>query len=197
MFAEEGSGANVHYRLCFQPGRSRDCFGHGHDPSRLQGQIENMKFEKWSLITESVGTIAIVASLMVLVFQIRENTEATRIASFDAVTQSFNDWRNFMVENPEVGELYFNYKNGVIPSAEKEGLERRMLGAVLVNLFTDHDRAYLAYRSRLDSDEWDRIRRGMCSDRDELLGANDDELRRSIYRLLTSEFVAYMEAHCD
>ncbi len=156
-----------------------------------------MKFEKWALITESVGTIAIVASLIVLVFQIRENTEATRIASFDAVTQSFNDWRNFLVENPEVNELYHNYKSGVIPSAEQEGLRRSMLGAVLVNLFTDFDRAYLAYRSRLDSDEWDRIRRGFCSDRDELLSADDDEFRRSIYTLLTSEFVAYMEANCD
>jgi len=156
-----------------------------------------MKFEKWALITESVGTIAIVASLIVLVFQIRENTEATRIASFDAVTQSFNDWRYFLLENPEVNELYRNYKRGVIPSAEQEDLRRSMLGAVLVNLFTDFDRAYLAYRSRLESDEWDRIRRGLCSDRDELLSADDDEFRRTIYTLLTSEFVAYMEAHCD
>ena len=156
-----------------------------------------MRFEKWGLIAESVGTIAIVASLIVLVFQVRENTEATRIATFDAVTRSFNDWRNFLVENPEVGELYYNYKRGVIPSVEQEGLKRSMLGGVLRNLFTNFDRAYLAYRSRLDSDEWERIKRGLCSDRDELLGADDDELRRGIYSLLTSEFVAYMEAHCD
>jgi len=155
-----------------------------------------MKLEKWTLIAESVGTIAIVASLIVLVFQVRENTEATRVASFDAVTQSFNDWRNFLLENPEVSALYYNYKTGVIPSIEQEGLKRAELQAVLVNLFTDFDRAYLAYRSKLDSDEWNRFRRGLCGDRDELLSANDDELLSRVYSLLTSEFVAYMDAHC-
>lgn len=155
-----------------------------------------MKIEKWTLIVESVGTIAIVASLLVLVIQVGDNTEVTRTASFDAMTQSNNDWRSDLLNNPELFELYHNYKNGVIPSAEEDGIKHVKLLVLLVNLFTNHNRAYIAYQNRLDSDEWDRVRRGLCSDRVDLRRANNDELRDRIFALLTTEFVAYMETNC-
>ena len=156
-----------------------------------------MKFEKWALIAESIGTIAIVASLIVLVIQVRNSTEATRTASFDAVTQSFNDWRSDLLDDPELFELYHNYKSGVIPSAAQEGIKHSKLLVLLVNMFTNFDRAYIAYQGRLDSNEWDRIRRSLCSDIAELRSANDDVLRDRIVRLLTNEFVAYIEANCN
>jgi len=156
-----------------------------------------VRFEKWTLIAESVGTIAIVASLIVLVIQVRDNTQATRTATFDAVTQSTNDWRNDLLDNPELFELYHNYKSGVIPSADQDGIKRAKLLVALVNMFTNYDRAYIAYQDRLDSDEWNRIRRGLCVDTAELRSANDDWLRDRIFRLLTNQFVAYIEANCN
>jgi len=156
-----------------------------------------VKFEKWTLIAESVGTIAIVASLIVLVIQVRDNTQATRTATFDAVTQSFNDWRTDLLDNPELFELYHNYKSGVIPSADQEGIKHAKLLVALVNMFTNYDRAYIAYQNRLDSDEWNRIRRGLCVDTAELRSANDDWLRDRIFRLLTNRFVEYIEANCN
>jgi len=154
-----------------------------------------MKIEKWTLIVESVGTIAIVASLLVLVIQVRDNTEVTRTASFDAMTQSNNDWRSDLLNNPELFELYYNFREGVIPTRKEDGIKNVKLVMLLINLFTNHNRAYIAYQNRLDSDEWDRIRRGLCSDRASLRRAND-ELRDRIFALLTTEFVAYMENNC-
>jgi len=156
-----------------------------------------VKLEKWTLIVESVGTIAIVASLIVLVLQVRDNTQAMRTGTFDAVTQSINDWRNDLLDNPELFELYHNYKSGVIPSADQEGIKHAKLLVVLVNMFTNYDRAYIAYQNRLDSDEWNRIRRGLCLDTVELRSANDEMLRDRIFRLLTNQFVAYIEANCN
>ena len=155
-----------------------------------------MKIEKWTLIVESVGTIAIVASLLVLVIQVRDNTEVTRTASFDAMTQSNNDWRSDLLNNPELFELYYNFREGVIPPRKEDGIKNIKLVMLLINLFTNHNRAYIAYQNRLDSDEWDRIRRGLCSDRASLQRANNDELRDRIFALLTTEFVAYMENNC-
>jgi len=120
-----------------------------------------------------------------------------RTATFDAVTQSFNDWRNDLLGNPELFELYHNYKNGVIPSADQEGIKHAKLLVALVNLFTNYDRAYIAYQNRLDSDEWNRIRRGLCIDTVELRSANDEILLDRILRLLTNQFVAYIETNCN
>ena len=61
-----------------------------------------MKLEKIGIIAEIVGTTAIVVTLVLVLYELRQNTAASYAASWDAITESQIDWRMAMVTNPEL-----------------------------------------------------------------------------------------------
>jgi hypothetical protein len=71
-----------------------------------------MTIQDWGALGELVGAIAVVASLVYLAIQIRQNTrqisqsmESTRLAAFERNIEAGNRIRELILLNPEVGQL--------------------------------------------------------------------------------------------
>jgi len=65
-----------------------------------------MNWDALGAIGEIVGAAAVVATLIYLAVQTRQNTEAVRHAFARGVQEDANAWRFKLVENPEVAELW-------------------------------------------------------------------------------------------
>ena len=72
-----------------------------------------MSIQDWGAIGEIVGALAVVASLIYLAVQIRQNTrqislslESSRLAAFEQNVESGNRAREVLITNPAVAELF-------------------------------------------------------------------------------------------
>ena len=87
-----------------------------------------MSIQDWGAIGEIVGALAVVASLIYLAMQIRQNTrqismtlESAKLAAFERTVESSNHAREVLITNPEVADLFLkglaDYRN--LPSSDK------------------------------------------------------------------------------
>jgi len=72
-----------------------------------------MNWEAVSAIAEIVGATAVIVTLIYLAVQIRQNShmiernsEATRVTADDAVVANFNQWREMIITNPDISDLF-------------------------------------------------------------------------------------------
>lgn len=72
-----------------------------------------VNIQDWGAIGEIVGALAVVASLIYLAVQIRQNTrqislglESTKLAAFEQNVESGNRGRELLITNPEITELF-------------------------------------------------------------------------------------------
>ncbi len=63
-------------------------------------------------IGELVSGIAVVASLIFVGLQVRQNTATTRAASHHAITDSFNEGNWLLARDPTLSELYLRGHEG-------------------------------------------------------------------------------------
>lgn len=64
-----------------------------------------MNWDAIGAVGEVVGAVAVVATLLYLSVQTRQNTKAVRHAMTRGVAEDANAWRYKIVENPEISEL--------------------------------------------------------------------------------------------
>ena len=155
-----------------------------------------MKLERWALIAEVVGGAAIIASLIVLIVEVRASTELARIAAYDAVTRDFDDSRTELMRNPESFELMFRFTNGDFPDRELEPEVTRKFNFVVLNSFSMFERAFLSYRAGIIGDEeWPRLHRTECAQWSNLQESRD--FLESISFRLTETYVEHLESNCN
>lgn len=99
-----------------------------------------MSIQEWAAIAEIVGAIAVVASLVYLAVQIRQNThglsmslKSMELAAFERNVESGNRIREIFVLNPEVSEMYVR---GLKSYADLDDSEKLRFGMVLSNVFS-------------------------------------------------------------
>lgn len=144
-----------------------------------------MKLEKWTLLVESIGTIAIIVSLLFVAFEIRENTNATYAASYDTLAVSHIDWRMRIAANPQMREDWGSFLSSRIDPGALES-EFNTIGYVLEALLLNYERAYFARQyGRLGDREWARYQASMCG-----IGALLAYAQETSY---TKEFWQYLE----
>lgn len=149
-----------------------------------------MRLEKWTLLVESIGTSAIIVSLLFVAFEIRENTNATYAASWDALASSQIDWRMRIAANPKMREDWGEYLRTQGPSSQRarfvnasDDVSLYIGGALLLN----YERAYFARQyGRLGDREWSRYQRSMC-------GASGALLELNRENNFTEEFWQYLQ----
>lgn len=87
-----------------------------------------MSIQDWGAIGNIVGALAVVASLIYLAMQIRQNTrqitmslESAKLAAFERTVESSNHAREVLITNPEVVDILqrglTDYRN--LPSSDK------------------------------------------------------------------------------
>lgn len=106
-----------------------------------------MSIEEWAAIAEIIGAVAVVASLVYLAVQIRQNTnelsmslKTTELAAFERNVESGNRIREIFILNSEVSDLY---TRGMKSYADLQGSDRLRFGMLLSNVFSALQGAYV------------------------------------------------------
>lgn len=113
-----------------------------------------MTIQDWGAIGEIVGAIAVVASLVYLAVQIRQNTqqishsiEAARIASLERNIQSANRMRELLIVDRYLAELFLA---GLRDFDALDGTDKMRFELFLRNIFTEFQGAYIRHLSVSD-----------------------------------------------
>ena len=122
----------------------------------------NQKLSDWASIAEIVSGIAVIVTLIILIVEVRENTEITRTAMYGSITDQFNAFETEMLLDPDLRPIYYRYL-----SSETAGLEPRdqeSVGLMVPILFRTLDRAFAARQKRqIGDEEWSRLERSLCT----------------------------------
>jgi hypothetical protein len=89
-----------------------------------------MSWEAAAALAEILGATGVIASLLYLSRQVRQNTEATRLAMSHSITAAVRDWNRPLVEDADLMRVFYL---GVEGSTELDEAEKaRFSAAVLV-----------------------------------------------------------------
>jgi len=113
----------------------------------------NERLQKWTLVSEIVGACAIVLSLMIVAYELRQNTEASYATSHDTLSEAQFNWRNTLLSTPGLLEEWSETLEVQIEAGE-------LIGEQLLLIY---ERAYFAHKyGRLGDAEWERYRGSIC-----------------------------------
>jgi len=152
-----------------------------------------MKLEKWALLAEIISGLAIVVTLIVLILEVRTNTELSRLSAYQTVTQDFDEWRRDVSGDSEKLNLFVRYTRGAYPDPSTP--EWTELYMIILNSWSAQERAYFAHEAGIIGEtEWVRIQRSACS---ELLSLEaNQQLHDDLYFRLTDAYKAHLETAC-
>ena len=68
--------------------------------------MEAVNWVALQAITESLGLLAVIASLIFVGLQVKQNSEEVRSSSYHSVTDSFNSWNLTLAENSELANIW-------------------------------------------------------------------------------------------
>lgn len=108
-----------------------------------------MTIEELGAIGEVIGAVAVVASLVYLAIQIRQNTrqlsenmKATELAAFERNVHAGNRIRELLILNREIAELY---KQGFRDYQQLTDADRLRFDMLLSNMFAEFQAAYIRH----------------------------------------------------
>ena len=106
-----------------------------------------MSIQEWAAIAEIVSAAAVVASLIYLAVQIRQNTnglsmslKSTELAAFERNVEAGNRIREIFILNPDVSELFARGKSSY---ADLSSSDKIRFGMLLSNVFSAFQGAYI------------------------------------------------------
>jgi hypothetical protein len=106
-----------------------------------------MLIQEWAAIAEIVSAVAVIASLIYLAMQIRQNThglemslKSTELAAFERNVETGNRMREIFILNSEVAELY---AQGMKSYRDLDDSDRLRFGMILSNVFSALQGAYV------------------------------------------------------
>jgi hypothetical protein len=109
-----------------------------------------MTLQDFANLGEVIGAIAVIASLIYLAFEIRQNTRAMRQAATQDIHRSLNDQTRCLVESPDLAALYFRASHR---PEELTGEERFRFQFLLTYVLSNFELAIEYYRDGLLNDE--------------------------------------------
>ena len=111
-----------------------------------------MSIEELGSLGEVAAAIATIATLFYLASQIRQNTRATRAASFHGVTDSMNHVNVAVAQSPQLTKVW---TTGVGDRASLSDEERHQFDMLLLSYF--HVFETIHYQARMGSGEGDLL----------------------------------------
>lgn len=110
-----------------------------------------MTIQDWGALGEVIGAVAVVASLVYLAIQIRQNTqqitrsiEATRIASLERNIETAIHMRESLIQDRDVAEFFVK---GLRDFKALDGVDKLRFELLLRNIFSAFQGAYIRYLS--------------------------------------------------
>ncbi|MFY0625790.1 MAG: hypothetical protein JXR07_05835 [Reichenbachiella sp.] len=146
------------------------------------------KLQKISIITEIVGAVAIVVSLIFVGIQFIENTKATKSATAASTVSTISSWYTEMGNNQQSSTLFWNF---MADPGSLSSVERFQVIISLHGLFlTFQNSYYLNQQGTLDSHIQESITKAA-------VGVKDQPGFRLFWKLRRELFFTEFQKHID
>ena len=114
--------------------------------------MEAMTLEQAPFIAEIAGVLAIVASLVYLALQVRQNTRTTGLESVHAISTEFNNFYDMLASNGELADIYHR---GVIDFQGLDTTQQMRFTLALTRVFrTFHEQYFQVREGAMDAEFW-------------------------------------------
>ncbi|MCA6074892.1 hypothetical protein [Fulvivirga sedimenti] len=149
--------------------------------------MEN-RLQKISIVTEVVGAVAIVISLIFVGIQFTENTKATKSATAASTVATISSWYTEMGNNQQSSSLFYNFM------ANPDSLTSEERFQVIISLhglfLTFQNSFYLSQQGTLDSHIEESITKAA-------VGVKDQPGFRLFWKLRRELFFPEFQKHID
>jgi len=150
-----------------------------------------MKLSDLASIAEIVSGIAVVVTLVVLIVEIRDNTQVLRLSAYNNNVDSINEFGTLISRDADNGRIWNSFVSGDTENLTE--VDRRRLTDWLFILFRTYEKAYFSERSGLiGEEEWARFERNICG-----MFELSQTAEVLIAVPLTQEFYGYVTNSCD
>jgi hypothetical protein len=110
-------------------------------------------------VAELLGALGVIASLIYLAVQIRQNTESVRMASHHGVAEQFQRSNLAALEDPQLAELLIR---GLPDASSLSDVDRLRVDLYLLSLFRTYEELYQLHQKGLvDHELWDSREQSM------------------------------------
>jgi hypothetical protein len=121
-----------------------------------------MKLDAIAKFAEIVASVAVVASLMALVFEMRENTNTLRRTTYESLSTQVGAWRMVQATDPELHRIYYKEVSAGEPW-QLEGAEKERFVEYMTVLWQIYEQAFYANMyGDLERLQWERFRVWTC-----------------------------------
>jgi hypothetical protein len=121
----------------------------------------NQKLSDWASLAEIVASIAVVITLVMLMIDVRENTEVVRSNSYDDLLGDVNEQAFIIAQDERLTHIWRLYNAGAM--AELTDEERFTLLTLLRSTFRTFEKAYFAYQyGTVGAREYERFDTQAC-----------------------------------
>jgi hypothetical protein len=121
--------------------------------------VDNLSLAEWALVAEIIAGIGLIASLVFLAFQIRQNTKTIAANTFQSISSTSSDITMRMAENPQLSALWRKARTSS-DSLDPEELMQMQL--MLRSVFRNFENYYYQFeRGYLEADVWAGYRQTM------------------------------------
>ncbi len=146
------------------------------------------KLQKISIVTEVVGAVAIVISLIFVGIQFTENTKATKSATAASTVATISSWYTEMGNNQQSSSMFYNFM------ANPDSLTSEERFQVIISLhglfLTFQNSFYLSQQGTLDSHIEESITKAA-------VGVKDQPGFRLFWKLRRELFFPEFQKHID
>ncbi len=144
------------------------------------------KANEWLTVVANLGVIA---GLVFLGFEIRQNTNIARATAYRENIQDIAAWRTLIIADPELARLHNTYSDAGI--AALDDTDQHRIAALINNVMGIYENAYFSRRYGIVGDEeWQRFQTGACIHYQKAV-----ENKLSL-RFTTAGFRAYLDEAC-
>lgn len=155
--------------------------------------MDSDRLQKWALIAEIASAIVIVLTLVLLLFEIRNNTNTLQAQMYQSLTSELNDNRRRFSE-PDMALLVEKINLGEFENLKpRERIQLFYLNQAKWALY--ESAFYSSRRGTLGEAEWSRFELQVCEhlERDSNVWVQNGSMRDS----LTPIFVEYVQSNCN
>lgn len=147
---------------------------------------------EWASLAEVISGIAVVFTVIFLIFEIRTSTEVTRASMYANNMNTLIDWRNLLIEDRDIARLWESYTAGRFHEEDTTD-QLRMLQLVANNINIYENAFYARQYGVLGSSEWTRFQRMSCVQYNWII---QSPLAESIEMITTDQFRAFLQENC-
>jgi hypothetical protein len=104
--------------------------------------VAKFNLQKWSAVAEILSSVAVLATLVFLVLEIRQANDAVRANTYQGLNAVVQDFNAMFIANPEISEFIVRTASN---DYEMEAREATRLRAFISSLYRHADNVYFQY----------------------------------------------------